>query len=314
MTIFGKLRRFLPTRQAAAPERRSVSVVRVVTDSTADLSPEQAQELGITVVPMQVIFGEESFRDGIDLTSDEFFRRLKESDELPHTSQPSVGDFQETYERLAAETEQILSIHLSAGFSGTVDTARQAAQALIGRCSIEVIDSRTVSMAMGFAVIAAARAAREGAGLEACAEAARGTIQRGQLALALDTLEYLRRGGRIGRAQAFLGSVLRLKPILTIRDGGAHPLTRVRTRRKALDELLRLCLEQNDVVEAAVMHTTTPDDARHLAEEIERRCGIAVHIGRIGPVLSVHGGPGTIGIAVVLAEEPQPAGETKEAG
>ena len=314
MTIFGRLRRFLPTRQAAAPERRSVSVVRVVTDSTADLSPEQAQELGITVVPMQVIFGEESFRDGIDLTSDEFFRRLKESDELPHTSQPSVGDFQETYERLATETEQILSIHLSAGFSGTVNTARQAAQALIGRCSIEVIDSRTVSMAMGFAVIAAARAAREGAGLEACAEAASGAMQRGQLALALDTLEYLRRGGRIGRAEAFLGSVLRLKPILTIRDGGAHPLTRVRTRRKALDELLHLCLEQNEVVEAAVMHTTTPDDARHLAEEIERRCGIAVHIGRIGPVLSVHGGPGTIGIAVVLAEEPQPAGETKEAG
>ncbi len=311
MTIFGRLRRFLPTRPAAAPERRSV---RVVTDSTADLPPEQAQELGITVVPLQVIFGEESFRDGIDLTSDEFFRRLTESDELPRTSQPSVGDFQETYERLAVETEQILSIHVSSGFSGTVDTARQAAQALIGRCSIEVIDSRTVSMAMGFAVIAAARAAREGADLGTCAEAARGTMERGQLAIALDTLEYLRRGGRIGRAQAFLGSVLRLKPILTIRDGGAHPLTRVRTRRKALDEVLRLCLEQNDVVEAAVMHTTTPDDARHLAEEIERRCGIAVHTGRMGPVISVHGGPGTIGLAVILAEAPQPAGETKEAG
>ena len=154
MTIFGRLRRFLPTRQAAAPERRSVSVVRVVTDSTADLSPEQAQELGITVVPMQVIFGEESFRDGIDLTSDEFFRRLKESAELPHTSQPSVGDFQETYERLAAETEQILSIHLSAGFSGTVDTARQAARALIGIDGLgaEDIVRRAMEIAAGICI------------------------------------------------------------------------------------------------------------------------------------------------------------------
>ncbi|MCH7718916.1 MAG: DegV family protein [Chloroflexi bacterium] len=308
MSIFRRLRQLLPTGPAPAKP------VRVVTDSTADLPPELARELAITVVPLQVIFGEKTFRDGVDLTSEEFFQRLQEATELPSTSQPSVGDFQQAYEGLAETTDQILSIHMSSRLSGTVESARQASRACAERCQVEVIDSTTVSMAMGFAVIAAARAAREGAGLEACAEAARGAMQRGQLALALDTLEYLRRGGRIGRAQAFLGSVLRLKPILTIRDGGAHPLTRVRTRRKALDELLRLCLEQNDVVEAAVMHTTTPDDARHLAEEIERRCGIAVHIGRIGPVLSVHGGPGTIGIAVVLAEEPQPAGETKEAG
>ena len=300
MTVFRRLRRlFSPGEPEAARP------VKVVTDSTADLPPEVVQELDITVVPLQVIFGEQSFRDGVDLTSEEFFRRLQQSPELPRTSQPSVGEFLLLYERLAAQTDRILSIHLSSRFSGTVQTARRAAQELIGRCRIEVIDSGTVSMAMGLAVIAAARAARDGAALDACADAARSVLRRQRVAIALDTLEYLRRGGRIGRAQAFLGSLLHLKPILTIRNGEAHPLTRVRTRRKALDEILRVCLDQGAVGQAAVMHAGSPDDARFLAEEITRRWpGIPVYIGQIGPVIGVHGGPGLLGLAVVLAEEP----------
>jgi DegV family protein with EDD domain len=297
MTIFHRLRRLFPTRPARP--------VQVVTDSTADLPPEIVQELDITVVPLQVIFGEESFRDGVDLTSEEFFRRLGEAAELPRTSQPSVGELQQAYEELAAKTDRILSIHVSSRLSGTVETARQAAQALADRCRIEVLDSGTVSMAMGFAVIAAARAAREGADLEACAEAAGSVLRRQRLAVALDTLEYLRRGGRMGRAQAFLGSLLRVKPILTIRDGEAFPLTRVRTHRKAVEEILRVCLEGSEVEEAAVMHATSPEDARFLVEEVARRCpGVPVQIGRIGPVIGVHGGPGLIGLTVVLAEEP----------
>lgn len=296
MTIFQRLRRLVPFR----PTRP----VRLVTDSTADLPPEIVQELDITVVPLQVIFGEESFRDGIDLTSEEFFRRLEESRELPRTSQPSVGEFQQAYEELTAKTDRILSIHLSSRFSGTVATARQAAQAFADRCRIEVIDTGTISMAMGFAVIAAARAAREGADLETCAQAAQSVLRRQRLAVALDTLEYLRRGGRIGRAQAFLGGLLRLKPILTIRDGETFPVTRVRTHRKALAEVLRICLEGGGVKEAAVMHTTSSEDARFLADEVVRRCpGVPVHTGRIGPVIGVHGGPGMIGLLVVLAEE-----------
>jgi DegV family protein with EDD domain len=298
MTVFQRLRRLVPHR----PTRP----VQVVTDSTADLPPAIVQELGITVVPLQVIFGKETFRDGVDLTSEEFFRRLAESSDLPSTSQPSVGEFLQTYENLADQKCRILSIHLSSGFSGTLDAARQAAATLTERCHIEFIDSGVVSMALGLAVIAAARAAREGSDVDKCAEAARSVLRRERIAVGLDTLEYLRRGGRIGRAQAFLGGLLRLKPILTLRDGQTFPLTRVRTRPKMLAGVLRLCLEPGgEVQEAAVMHATTPEDARSLADELEgRHPGVPVRIGRFGPALGVHGGPGMVGLVVVTAEEP----------
>ncbi len=301
MSFFQRLRRRL---RAEKPERPAKHV-RVVTDSTADLPPETVRELDITVVPLRVIFGEQAYRDGIDLTNEEFFRKLAESRELPRTSQPSTGEFLDVYQRLAQDTDRILSIHLSAGFSGTVDTARRAARELIGGCTIEVVDSQTVSMAMGFAVIAAAKAARDGAGLEDCAAAARSVLRRQRLAVALDTLEYLRRGGRLGRAAAFVGGLLNIKPVLTIRNGEAHPLARVRTRPKALEEMLRFCLEDGSVVDAVVMHTTDAPEAYKLAEEVKRRCpGVSVHVGAIGPVIGVHGGPGLLGLAVVRAEEP----------
>ncbi len=299
MTVFQRIRRLIPG-QKQAPK-----LVRVVTDSTADLPAELVDELGITVIPLQVIFGSETFRDGVDLTAEEFFARLPQEKELPTTSQPSVGEFQQAYEALAEETDRILSVHLSAGFSGTIGAAQQAAGALAERCEIEVIDSGTVSMAMGFAVIAAARAAQEGADLDTCTRIARSVLGRQRLAVALDTLEYLRRGGRIGRATAFLGGLLRLKPILTIRDGAAFPLSRVRTRKKALNELLRVCLEDGGIIDATVMYTTDPADASFLTDAIKQRYpDISVHVGRIGPVIGVHGGPGLIGLAVVLAERP----------
>ena len=298
MTLFQRLRAIVPKR----PGRQRP--VRVVTDSTADLPPDVARELEITVIPLQVLFGNEAFRDGIDLSTEEFFRRLESAPELPRTSQPSVGDFRLVYEELAKSTERIISIHVSSRFSGTVEGARLAARELIGKCNIDVIDSGTVSMAMGLAVIAAARAARDGADLDACAAIARSVLRRQRLAVALDTLEYLRRGGRIGRAQAFLGGLLRLKPIVTIRDGETFPLTRVRTRKKALEELLRICLDGGGVQEAVVMQATTPDDARYLADEIAKRCpGVPVHLGTMGPVIGVHGGPGIIGLAVVTDQE-----------
>ena len=302
MSFFQRLRRILPSRPGT-PERP----VRIVTDSTADLPADVVQELGITVVPLQVIFGDKAYRDGVDISSEQFFRMLEEASELPRTSQPSAGEFQRAYEALATETGRILSIHVSSGLSGTGQTAQLAARALIGRCAIDVIDSGTISMAMGFAVVAAAQAARDGADLEMCAGIARSVLRRQRLAVTVDTLEYLRRGGRIGRAQAFVGGLLRLKPILTIRDGVAHPLARVRTRRRALDEMLRICLEDATIEQATVMDSTTPDDASYLVAEVTKRCpGVPVHQGRIGPVIGVHGGPGLIGLAVVVAEQ-QPA-------
>jgi DegV family protein with EDD domain len=297
MSLFNRFRRLFPHRALQRP-------VRVVTDSTADIPPLIAQELGIRIVPLQVVFGDQEYRDGIDMTSEEFFRRLEESHDHPRTSQPSVGDFQHVYESLAQQTNRILSIHLSSKFSGTVNAARQAAETFADRCRIEVLDSETVSMSMGFAVIAAARAAQSGADLDACADAARSVLRRQRIAIALDTLEYLRRGGRIGRAQAFLGSLLRLKPVLTIRDGEAHPLARSRTRKKAIEEIMRVCFTDTPVTDAAVMYSTDSEDAHALAREVRQRYPDAnVHIGRIGPVIGVHGGPGIVGMVVVTAEE-----------
>lgn len=308
MTIIRRLGELIPGRGSKP--------VLVVTDSTAELPAEIVREFDITVIPLQVVFGEESFRDGIDLTSEDFFRRLEASDELPTTSQPSVGEFQAMYEALAERASGIISIHLSAGFSGTVGTARLAAEALKDRVPIEVLDSTTTSLAMGLGVIAAARAAQSGADLATCTETARSVFQRLRLAVGLETLEYLRRGGRIGRATAFLGGLLRLRPILTIRDGEAFPLKRARTRAKLLEEILNISLGDDEIEEAAVVDATTPDDARFLVEEVRRRRpGVKVHTARFGPVIGVHGGPGMIGLAVVVRDDANATGEdAPEAG
>jgi DegV family protein with EDD domain len=290
--LFGRLRRRPP--------------VRVVTDSTADLLPSLAEELGITVVPLLVIFGHEALRDGVELTTEEFFERLTASAELPRTSQPSIGDFQDVYQGLARETDRIVSVHLSAKFSGTVETARLAADNLRDRCRIEVIDTRSVSMGLGMAVLAAARAAREGADLEEVAEAARSVSGRLQVAVTLETLEYLRRGGRIGRAEAFLGTLLHVRPIVTIRDGETYPLARARTRARALDRVYELATSHAEIEEVAVMHANSPQDAEALAARVSaEHPQVPVHVGRLGPIIGVHTGPGIIGMAVLCAKKGQ---------
>ena len=233
MSIVQRLRRLIPGRTAAARP------VLVVTDSTADLPALLVDDLGITVVPLQIVFGQESFADGIDLTSEAFFQRMEESEELPTTSQPSLGQLQQAYETLAERTGAILSIHLSSGFSGTLATAQQAAAAGGEQCRIEVIDSTTVSMATGFAVLAAARAARDGADLDACAGIARSVLRRQRLAVMLDTLDYLLRGGRIGHASHLVGSILKIKPVLSLEDGEVVQIARARTGAKAVEEALR---------------------------------------------------------------------------
>lgn len=272
--------------------------VHIVTDSTSDISKELADEHGITVIPLTVSFGHESYRDGVDLSAEEFYARLQITKALPTTSQPPPALFQYAYEHLTTRGD-VVSIHVSHKFSGTVEAARAAARE-VAPDKISIVDSGSVSMALGMCVIAAARVAKAGGSRDACVAAAESVAGRLRIAVAFETLEYLRRGGRIGRATAFLGSILHLKPILTVKDGEAFPVTRVRSRARALEELFALCAKDTRIDEMAVLHTTTPEDMAALAERASAaRPGVPLHRGRFGPVLGVHGGPGMLGFAVV---------------
>ena len=275
-------------------------VVKIVTDSTCDFTPLMAQELGLTIVPLQVVFGEVSYREGIDITAEEFYEMLVKSRQLPTTSAPSVGDFQETYERLLEETDSILSIHLSGKLSATVRIAQAAADAINKPGRIAVLDSQSISVGVGFAIIEAERAIRAGAGLQEAKAAAESVPPRLYIQFMVDTLEYMRRGGRIGRARAYLGTMLRIKPILSVREGEVFPVERVRTRVQGVERIIQSAVRHQNVRMAAVAHSTTPDEA----ELIRGRLAMAfphaeVFTIRFGPVIGTHGGPGTIGVGVV---------------
>jgi DegV family protein with EDD domain len=272
--------------------------VRIVTDSTSDIPKAIADELRITVVPLTINWGTQSYRDGIDMTADDFYARLQQEKELPTTSQPPPALFQHAYGHLITQGD-VVSVHLSHKFSGTVETARNIAQE-IAPDKITVVDTGSASMGLGLCAIAAARAAMNGAGRAECAAAAEAVARKLHIAVAFETLEYLRRGGRIGRARAFLGGLLRLKPILTVKDGEAFPLTRARSRARAIEELFALCTKHEGISDIAVLHTTTPDDAAALARRARETVpGATIYEGRFGPVLGVHGGPGMLGICVV---------------
>jgi DegV family protein with EDD domain len=273
--------------------------VRVVTDSTADLPATVIQEWGIIVIPLCVNFGTEVYRDGADLQPDDFYRKLASSSTLPTTSVPPPGTFTEVYEKLSKNGTEVVSIHLSHKFSGTYDCAQLAAKE-VGNKRIEVIDSLAVSMGLGLLVIAAARAAKAGASLEEVTALVRWSMKRCYLMGVLDTLEYLQKGGRIGRAQAFLGHVLNIKPLLAVRDGEVQPLERVRTRRRALNRLCQLALERQPFEEVAILHSAASQEAELVAEKL----ALAFPRGRMqlaqfGPVMGTHIGPGAVGIAVL---------------
>jgi DegV family protein with EDD domain len=277
--------------------------VRVVTDSTADLPPEIVEELGITVVPLVVLFGEEALRDGIDMTTDQFFQRLTDSPVPPRTSQPSVGAFLEIYEALSRETDAIASIHIGAKLSGTVAAAMMARDTLSAPCRVEVVDSGTTSLGLGLTAMAAGRAANAGASLEEVVAVAESVAQRHHVMALLDTLEFARRGGRIGRVEAFVGGLLNIKPIITTQDGEIHPLSRARTRSGGLKRLFDLAMSHPDIVEVGIMDATTPEDAEMLAEWVRARLpGVPIYMSRVGPTLGTHGGPGFIGMVVVEGE------------
>lgn len=272
--------------------------VQIVTDSTADISAELAQELGIAVVPLNVHFGNEVFRDGVDMTPDAFFARLAQSKQLPTTSQPSAGSFGDAYRPLAGP-EGILSIHISSKLSGTLNSAAIAAEELKDRVRIELVDSTLVSLGLGLIVIAAAKAASEGKSLDYLAQMARDLTSKVHIIFMIETLEFLQRGGRIGRARALIGSLLQLRPILLLEDGEIRPFERVRTRRKGLERLKEYAFSFPAAAEVGIMHSTSPADAQELAETISERIPRdRILVGNLGPVVGVHAGPGVVGLVV----------------
>ncbi|HET9476887.1 MAG TPA: DegV family protein [Dehalococcoidia bacterium] len=278
--------------------------VRIVTDSTSDIPAALAHELGISVVPLSVIFGDEVYREGHEITHDLFYEKLVRSKVMPTTSAPSVGDFLAVYEPLLKETDEIVSIHISSKLSATYNNACQAAKQLSDQgARIEVMDSLSVSFGLSFLAQAAARAAGAGASVEEIRKIVDGMIPRLRILVVLDTLEYVRRGGRIGRARAFLGAMLKVKPILSFRDGEVHPEERVRTKALALERLLQIATSYR-IKEVGIGYSTNAQDA----EDLKRRLavmvpGVDISIVRLGPVLGVHGGPGTLGIGVLEGED-----------
>lgn len=276
--------------------------VRVVTDSASDLPPPLSEAAGIAVVPLSIRFGDQEFVDREELSTEEFWQRLAASDVLPETAAPSAGAFEETFRRLAGEgADGIVCVNLSSALSATMQSAQLAATALEGTCPVTVIDSKTASMGVGDLALHAARRAAEGAGLDeivADLEARRGRVH---LLAALDTLDYLRKGGRIGGAQAMVGSLLSIKPIIELRDGEVLAAGRVRTRAKAL-RFLAERVPVGRVETMSVLHANAKDLDELLDLLAPAMPSEGPVTGLIGPVIGVHAGPGTIG--VVWTETP----------
>lgn len=281
--------------------------VKIVTDSTADIPPDIAAELGIHVVPLRVEFGDQSYRDGVDLNGEELYRLMRESPTLPTTSQPSLGELQQVYHELTADGSDVVSVHVSSGLSGTYNVAVLAAESeeeRPGAGRVAVVDSQALSMCVGWLAIFGARAALTGATQAEVVALMEEMRHRVRILGLLDTLEYVQRGGRLGVASAFLGTMLAIKPILHMKQGTAQPMERVRTKPRAMHRLVEITANFGPLDALAVMHGDAPDEAAHLVEmlaPIYPRHKILV--GHIGAGLGVHVGPRAVGVCCVLAKK-----------
>jgi len=276
--------------------------VRIVTDSACDLPEPICGELGVEVVPLTIRFGDREFVDRKELSVEAFWRELEASSTLPETAAPSVGAFEEMFRRLSDDgADAIVCINLSAALSATMQSAQVAAKSVDGATPIEIIDSASASMGIGNLVLHAARRARAGASLEEIVGEVEARRDSEHVFAALDTLEYLRKGGRIGGAQAMLGSMLSIKPIISVIDGAVEPAGRVRTRSKAL----RFLVDQvpvGNVEMISVLHANAPDVDEFLAMLEPKVPDAEVTVGTIGPVIGVHTGPRVMGIAWIDKE------------
>jgi len=278
--------------------------IKVVTDSTSDLPADVAKSLGIEVVPLNVHFGSDVYKDRVNLMPDTFYDKLINGDVLPTTSQPSVGEFIDVYERLGSDADGIVSVHVSEKLSGTMNSARLASQQANADCPIEVVDTFQVSMGVGICAMEAAEVANSGGDMNQVILAARNAVTRSQCFFMLETLEFLQKGGRIGKAQALIGNLLKIRPMLILQEGEVHPLGRERTRRKGIAKLVDTVEELAPISGLAVMYSTGPDEAQTLAQNVSKFMieGREPMMLQIGPVIGTYAGPDTLGIALISAK------------
>ena len=276
--------------------------VKIVTDTLSDITGDLTDEIGVSVVPLYVRFGEHMYKDRIDIASEEFYRRLVTESVLPSTTQPTPNDFFQVYQQLAGSTDEILVISVSSKLSGTFQSATQAISMMESKATkIQVVDSGCVAMTLGLPVIATAAKAAEGMGLDELAEYARGACKRAHLVAYFDTLKYLAKGGRIGKAQGLLGSMLSVKPILTMREGEMAPLTRVRSKNAGMDYLFNAVAKKPELL--AVEHCTNPEEADLLAERLKKVYpDVPIYRSIISPVIGTYSGPGAFAVSILEAE------------
>lgn len=275
-----------------------MSKVVVITDSTSGLQVEQAKQLNITVLPQTLIWGSETFLDGVNIQPDEFYTRLAKASVMPSSSQISPGVFEKIFREQVDQGNDVLAVLVSSVLSGTINSAVQA-QAAVHSERVAVVDSFTVAMALGFATIEAARLAAQGASLAECKAVAEQACKRTGIVLTVSTLEFLHRGGRIGGATRFLGTALNIKPILELQHGRIEPLERVRTRAKALARLIELLEERTagKPFRLAALHANAEQEAQELLEQASDRFHPTEQmIAPVSPVVGTHAGPGTLGL------------------
>lgn len=285
-----------------------MSKVAVVTDSTAYLSKELVTAYGITVVPLVVIWGDEELLDNVDIGPEEFYERLSTAQVMPSTSQVTIQTFADTFKKLHAEGYDILTVVISSALSGTMDSAIQAKK-LVPDANIALVDSQSTSLPLAFMALAAARAAKRGASLQECVQVVEAVRAHTQMFFAVDTLEFLHRGGRIGGASRFLGTALGLKPILYLEDGKVEALEKVRTTKRAHGRLVELINEgvngKSPINFVGVVHAASEETATQLMNDVEEKFNPhELMLASISPVIGTHTGPGTLGIAYVAGVDP----------
>ena len=278
--------------------------VKIITDSLSDITSDIADELGVTIVPLTVLFGHESYLDRVTITTDEFYHRLTNDSNWPTTTQPPPATFTDIYDKLAKETDEILVITVSAKLSGTYESALNAKGLMKKKCRLEIIDSQKVAMGQGLIAISAAMAANAGANLDDLVNLVHSAMTRSHIIMYFDTLKYLAKGGRIGKAQGFVGSLLSIKPILTLKDGEVTPLTRVRSQAAGMDYLYNFANGFPKIEEMAIEHATTPDEADKLCERVNSIFPKEnIYRSTVSPVVGTYAGPNAIAISVLEAQK-----------